>query len=925
MKVERIKYKGIVRSYSDQDIDNGYLDEAINVRHKNGKLTRRGHPTKLYNLPAGTFDKIFYHDQDGIGTYIGYNKTTKEVRLINMVLGTSTLIISPISGTDVNIVFLKRSMIIISDEGLKVFLYTQDKVYVQTEELTYPEVNLKAYNAEKAGVQANEAATWAGILARYYENLNRLSNESGKLNGSIMYITAYRLFDGSYILPSIPKYLELSNIGNLKFRNPGGGGTEDRQFWLEFYGLNVVAVLNNDKYASTITAIKDIVESICVFATKATPLNQINETSLTDTKLADDYGNYYNSTHYIDTWPFKDVFPVINSEFKELAKSKSWYKIHEFAFEDVIGKTGNTTVVCDTKGFYQDYATRETLTTDQFTHHKLSAREAYVYNDRLHLANIKTSLAGPYVVWPDSSALSGISTEYDGIVSVWLKTGLGNSIVQSNINVPVYLDSALFSYNTNSYEDAKAKELEMIADPEVIPGSVIFIDYTGQDEIGSYQIQWLKYNGSTPYFQIPSVVGYNDYRAYKIQIAVTMSGSDYLLTEQTLIKNEVMNFSFWHNTGFSADGDSAIYNYKATKMLVSAVSGTAPIDTIPDVEYLPFDTNRIQVSEIQNPLIFPAKNSYQVGTGSIISIKSRSIPLSQGQFGQFPLQVFTTSGIWAMEQGAGDVLYSNIVPVNGEVAVNKDQIIPLSYGVTYSTREGLFVVSGQEVTPISQLLTGTPNLDIQEEENYLHRLDLLTLVQLANNLSTVDAKLYIQGSKIGFDSVNNELLVSNTNYQYSYVFNFESKSWYKISESFNVLINCYPQLLVLRDNEDTGVFTLSVETFDSPINVLLTTRPVKFDGGNIFTLLHRIIQLCDLRVPAGTFAGFYVFASNDCRKWQLMNGSDRKSGKVTDIRIGRIHVKAKYFVFVFASSLQEDSSINDIYLQYYDKLDRKIR
>jgi hypothetical protein len=193
-------------------------------------------------------------------------------------------------------------------------------------------------------------------------------------------------------------------------------------------------------------------------------------------------------------------------------------------------------------------------------------------------------------------------------------------------------------------------------------------------------------------------------------------------------------------------------------------------------------------------------------------------------------------------------------------------------------------------------------------------------------LSTIDAKVYISGAKIGFDKKNNELLVTNNTYDYSYVFSFESKLWHKISESYRVLINSYPELLTLRENSDAdGVYSVSVNSFLTPVSTMLTTRPCKLDNEVDFILLHRAIQRCEIETKESTYAGLYVFGSNDLRTWQLLAGNDRKTGKITDIPISRTHHKVKYFVFVFAAILTEYSTVNNLALQFYSKITNKLR
>jgi hypothetical protein len=237
---------------------------------------------------------------------------------------------------------------------------------------------------------------------------------------------------------------------------------------------------------------------------------------------------------------------------------------------------------------------------------------------------------------------------------------------------------------------------------------------------------------------------------------------------------------------------------------------------------------------------------------------------------------------------------------------------------------------------LTQLSKGLPNLDIQGVENYSFRLNHISLVQLIDNLSIVDVKNYILLSRIGFDKKNNELLVTNNTYNYSYVFSFESGFWHKISESYRVLINFYPELLVLRENSSAdGVYSVSVDSNETTVkSVMLTTRPCKLDGEVDFTLLHRAIQRCEIETKDSVYAGFYVFGSNDLITWQLMTGSDRKTGKITDIFLTRTHLKVKYYVFLFAAELKLydvteasdiNNSINILDIQFYHKLTSKIR
>lgn len=923
-----IQFTGIQRALPQSLMPDGACWEQINCRRKKGALrpvgTKKIH--KSWNL--SDYDEVWTHDiENGITpgepNYIGYKKDIGLLFLIWENEGTLThteITRDETPGQDVSVVFLKRTMIVTSDAGVEIFLFVTDSItevksYVQTADLPVPDVDLNKVNTENVITDAAYSAS--AVLGGYYAKLNEVSQTKGQMYGSIMYMTAYRLFDGSYILPSIPRYFEISNGGSFHRGNPGGGSSDDREFDLRFTVGAINATINNELYPDTIEATKDLIESICVFATKATPLHKIDETTITDQFL-----NSFSSAQALADQDFKNKL-FVSDDFQKLAKSSGWYKIHEFVFEDVVGKTGKTTKDVDTKGFYQDYATRETLTTDQFTHHKLAARDAYVYNDRLHLLNIKTSLGSPYVIWPDSNENYGKASELEGVVSIWAKTGIGNTVAQKAINIPVYQDALYLSYDTDNYADAQIKEAELIADTDVIPGSVVIIDRTGQDMVESYSVEWKEFNGTTSYLIMPEVVGYNDSRAYKIQIAVTVEGTTHKLFEETLVKNTLMNFAFWHNTDFSVDQLSSTANYKLTKKLLTDVVNYPSI-TPPSEIGLPFDTNRLQVSEIQNPLIFPAKNSYQIGTGDGLAMCAGSEPLSTGQFGQFPLQVFTSKGIWALEIGTGDVLYTNILPVNGEVINNRNNVVALSQGVCYTTETGLFVVNGTEVIELSDNIENAFDTFALTESDDVQTLitDSKFVPSLSNALSDIGFIDYLTGSSVGYDHLNKELFVTNSSKGYSYVYSFENQSWYKISTSYRLLINLYPKLLAVNSG---NIVSISEELTTNPVDCLIITASQSLEAPEAYKKIERAILRGLTHSSIDFKCGFYVFGSDDTVTWKLLIGNQRFGLGIKDYLIQRTHGSAKYYAFVFAGRISTSSEIKQIELIFNLKWNNRLR
>lgn len=69
--------------------------------------------------------------------------------------------------------------------------------------------------------------------------------------------------------------------------------------------------------------------------------------------------------------------------------------------------------------------------------------------------------------------------------------------------------------------------------------------------------------------------------------------------------------------------------------------------------------NKLKVSNVSNPFYFPAKQTYTVSSRNIVAMATATTALSTGQFGQFPLYVFTGEGVFALSVGTGDIAYAN--------------------------------------------------------------------------------------------------------------------------------------------------------------------------------------------------------------------------------------------------------------------------
>jgi hypothetical protein len=884
---KQIKISGIARNVPQNSSPDGSCQEIINMRYRSGAW--RPSPDKrvihnatfTYQGSPIVFDSIFLHDiEDGVNVgdpnWLGLCKSMSGVFLINPNTNVCELIDYITIGDHTTCVFLKRTMIVTASDGLKTYLYSKKDgkgSYGKIGNLPTPMVNLYSEEGIKptnytetikdtVDTEGLDYHDVTGLLGLYYKAINDQSHSKGRLHGSICYRTAFKLFDGSYVMHSIPRYLECNNGVLPVFNN-------DNMHWRLTFG-SVVGQLITSVYPSvTYDSMKDLIDSIVVFATKVQPKYLVDDT-ITPEFLAS------TLSLFGDNWT---AFPI-NPDFENMCDSEGWYQILEFDFNDVVGNTeGSITKLADTKNFYQDYATRKTLTTDQFSHHQLVSKSALVYNDRLHILNVKTRFETPTFLAEDFHNYAFLLNR-QGVVVVYLSTGLGKAVLVNQCAFPVYQ-------------------------------SMIDSQY---------------------YYVQNAIVGYPDARATKMEVAVVDGNGQYRLLYSVDLKANVGgNFSYHQNTlrEGTTTPDQAHY---VTRMVWENALG--PVYTIPQSSDTPFDTNRLQASEIQNPMVYPSKYSYQIGTGEGICMAVASEPLTAGQFGAFPLMVFTSKGRWVLQQGSDTILYASVQNVDAEVCDNPKNVIGIGSSIVYSTLRGLYIAQGMEKKRISELVEGKPHSSfnsLTEMQTLLS--DSRCTPSLANSLSDVDFLEYLSGSSVGFDQVTKEMIVTNPAKGYSYVYSTEYDVWFKISRSFDLLINNYPLLYGISEDK---VYNLSDQGYSGNTQVMVISNAMSLEMPDVFKKIERMIVRCSVSTAIGSFVGAYIFATDDLYTYELVTGRQRNNAvgggasngvmpPMKDLLLQRSQGSAKYFSLVINGNINNDSEISFVDSLFIEKMNRKIR
>ena len=404
---------------------------------------------------------------------------------------------------------------------------------------------------------------------------------------------------------------------------------------------------------------------------------------------------------------------------------------------------------------------------------------------------------------------------------------------------------------------------------------------------------------------LPNMVIFPDSRAYKMAIliedaSVVGFASTALVVQMS--SSPAYNYSYFFS-------DNAKSNVPDSDILSAELSDIYE------------ETNVINVSAAGNPMVFPVEHSY-LFDGTIKNLAYATEPISQTQIGQYPLYVFTDKGIFAMEQGSGTVLYANRIAINtdkcdGDVAQTRN-------GVIYIANGGIYVLSGRNTLNISLPISGPLDIDIRKSGAYAQCCLNDKLYNIAENLSQTELQDYIQDAKLVYIPYRDTLVVSNSNYKYSYVFSFIYKTWYKITETIgsvghNVILQSTP----LSGDETHNILVDYAKDKESSKVVHLQSRPMSF--AQAYTIIRRLILHCKASITLPDNLSLYLFASNNLSDWHCVSASQKSDVTLDHIRLQRVARAYKYYIIIIGGQINTDTELSYIMMEIEERFESKIR
>ena len=431
----------------------------------------------------------------------------------------------------------------------------------------------------------------------------------------------------------------------------------------------------------------------------------------------------------------------------------------------------------------------------------------------------------------------------------------------------------------SSYNGVAGPGIEM---PE---GAVVYVNImTDQGEI------IVRVSGGSSLF-LNAFISYPDPRATKLRV-YEITNNGYSFTERfsiVLKPHPSLNIAYALNEGlepYLANIENAMH------------VGTPHYDYNPKL----IEQNKLKVSELNNPFVFPNETTYQIGSGKILNESSIVMNVTDRNYGLYPTFVFTDQGVFTMAGATEDTVSASIqAPTYLEPPIS-DVICPTPVGVAFITQKGLMIISQHQTDILSPQLRENGDTLHLSNAGGISPLISYPIVPFTTFLKNVGNMVY--------NPYQDELIISSKDdLGYCYVYDFPSKSFYLSTEKFNgVVQNAFPKMYVMD-----GLLIKDFSQYESKAaQVSILTRPLHFGTDDIKKLERVILRALMFNVGTMSVAAFH---SVDGVYFDPIKGTRFSNGNYKDFDLGLLARETyRQYIFLLTGTLDEESQVR--YTEY---------
>lgn len=722
---------------------------------------------------------------------------------------------------------------------------------------------------------------WIKHSKGYFDKCLDLHYKKGRYIDNVLFIVALKLFDGSYKYSQL--YLVRDDEGDANFiarTYERFAGEKGALMEVQIDGIECVF-----KFNYSLLKWKDIIKSVCVFSSgsimgcKPVKKNVYSKYSNPNIREFEDLG-------VCEFYAKKMMFEIR----EEIEQWSTFYKVAEF---DLEGRQKFLTSDTSPSGI----ANMDALTESQ-TKTYLGGRN-FVYNGRIHLYDYQEQvcLAGNNVFFKPGNEnetstgekKSSLELEngdvieynvhrfpYDERVLPELishpQSGVKRQIVENTLEIhynehPV-LDMSLCLNST--------KELDYRVDCICVDekGDTFVTEYdNGEAFYCFFELDVEKFLSKTECRLGDYVFKYHRDSVWRLNGGDVTSISDYGIS---------FKYKYGVYGGYANTGSCIYINVSKSKTKYDIARFTKIIGNLP-VESQTLKKSykkELKVSALDNPFVFPETQTYMF-EGDIVGVASNTDAISQGQFGQYPLYVFTTQGIWAMQvDTSGKTAYSMQSPLSREVCLG--EVVAFDKGVAFTTQKGVMAISGGQVAELSAALDGFEELLFNNSGSLVGKIFERAGYNGDNeyngykDFEPVPIRVYIDGAKLAYSYNDNSLLLFNETYYYAYLYDLKNGVWSACDGMYKLRAeNLGPKGELLLYTDDLKRFVFGGDDDARP--VVAITRPFTLGSFD-----YKRLRQAALRTTFTGSLNFYLLGSNDGANFVCITGKEYPSKNASE-------------------------------------------
>ena len=707
--------------------------------------------------------------------------------------------------------------------------------------------------------------------------INKAMSENGNtyFKYIVFGVVALRLYDGTYSnISNLFVLCPKDNINNSFYYNADKETIKNTEYY-KFVRASGYIHRHQINVQLDLTGIEDFVQGVDVFLTKGTDF------------LLLDKGYDTTSTETVNN--LKKRKGTIT--FERLKKSALYREFDNLTFYHSIYITkedlGKNIDLLNVQG------TEESLSLADMGRTSIGSSCAIAYNNRLHLANIQNyinDIFSPNPIYKFELNSSGTSFPVEKI----------NTILGNYMDVPL-TDEGWYDYGKMNSDTA---EVIAIIDNKYYykatvqyPLNPIFVvPFQDAKSVKLY----IKHKG-----KLTEEIGFRNINLHQSE---TFGMSYYIFNAENGIFSFMQKYELSNNGGVLTRRQGDTFTSTSSKFYDEASqkcdSDGAKIEQLSSI---------IKVSEAENPLVFPAKNSVQVGSSVISALAANTRPISEGQFGEAPLYAFTDEGVWVLMLGE-EGTYVARQPANREICSNPNGILQIDDAVLYPTNRGIMMQQGRNSICITDQLDGCPFNFM--EMKYAKQI-IATNETESGEISYIRFKDYLKSADMIYDYYDNRIIVFNPNQAYAYVYSLKSKMWGTMKNVFNKRVNIYPESYAT--NKEGKILNVYVEEPYSNTPYFLCSRPLTISDKEVYKTIFTCIARGYFRKGTNGKCAIILYGSNNLFDWYLIKTS------INEYLRGIAGSPYKYFRVALIGNLAANESISGLSAEFQERLQNKLR